>query len=539
MEYERIGKVKAETISPSKLRMKLIGHHHHRKKDGSNSNSTRTSPSRLEDAEFVKNSLLASESHNLEVTYQSSEVLSIKPTSNGVPVDRTSCQPKETMPRENHGMRKMQHYKKVDSANSSSIHLVKTEDEENHGYDSNTSSSSFEFHRGEKPVFNPATRFLLRPIPSKWNDAEKWIMNKQNLHSSYQKRNVLHSQANRVSTRSMMRVAPESSYFDHKLTISNVTETARVDFCQPTSHAGFEKSSFIPPVAHSFSGLSRGRIPVVESFHQSKDLKEVNELDSSCSRSTDDQTAIPGMRSVAMRDLGTEMTPITSQVPSRTSTPAGSATPLRTPTSSMPSTPMRDAPNATPLDIISVEDSQFPVENTKKQSSKEEMKLKKRREIQALGIQLGLGKRNTVATTWAGKSEQRKKKSYSKDFKYAEEHEKIEFEKRATLWEQAEKSRHIARYKHEKIKIQAWESQQKAKLEAELRRIEAKVEQVKAQAQAKTVKKIAMVRQRSAEKHADAEARRNQEARRTTAKAEYIRHTGRVPSSNYICCGWL
>lgn len=33
----------------------------HRKKDGSNSNSSRTSPSRIEDAEFV-NSLLASKS---------------------------------------------------------------------------------------------------------------------------------------------------------------------------------------------------------------------------------------------------------------------------------------------------------------------------------------------------------------------------------------------------------------------------------------------------------------------------------------------
>lgn len=45
-------------ISPSKLRMKLIGPHHNRKKDGSNSNSARTSPSRLDDSEFVRNSLL-------------------------------------------------------------------------------------------------------------------------------------------------------------------------------------------------------------------------------------------------------------------------------------------------------------------------------------------------------------------------------------------------------------------------------------------------------------------------------------------------
>jgi hypothetical protein len=53
------------------------------------------------------------------------------------------------------------------------------------------------------------------------------------------------------------------------------------------------------------------------------------------------------------------------------------------------------------------------------------------------------------------------------------------------------------------------------------------------------VKKIAMTRQRSEEKWAAAEARKNQNAERTAAQAEYIRQTGRMPSSNYICCGWF
>lgn len=40
--------------------MKLMGPHHHKKKDGSNCNSSRTSPSKLEDIEFARNSLLLS-----------------------------------------------------------------------------------------------------------------------------------------------------------------------------------------------------------------------------------------------------------------------------------------------------------------------------------------------------------------------------------------------------------------------------------------------------------------------------------------------
>ncbi|RZC12427.1 microtubule-associated protein futsch-like isoform X2 [Glycine soja] len=497
MEYERIEKVQAGIISPSKLRMKLLGPHHHRKKDGSNSNSSRTSPSRIEDAEFV-NSLLDSKNDNLddEVTSPSLDALSLKPSSNAL-LDRKqngqiSYGPKETMPKENGdmGRAKTHHFPKVDTGSSSAIHAVRAIEDENLDYDSNASSSSFEFDKGERPGNNPATRSLFRPIPSKWNDAEKWIMNRQNIQANHSKKKTAHNQANRMPT-NMGRVAPES-------------------------------------------GQAHGRNPVVESLPQSKDLKEVNELGLSCSRSTDDQSVTPGIRSVAMRDMGTEMTPVPSQEPSRTATPVGSATPLRSPVSSMPSTPRRGAPAPTPLDNTTDEDSQFPVENGKRNLSEEEMKIKTRREIAALGVQLG--KMNIAA--WASKDEQEKNKSSPQEANVNEQ-ERIEFEKRAALWEEAEKSKHTARFKREEIKIQAWESQQKAKLEAEMRRIEAKVEQMRAQTHAKMVKKIAMARQRSEEKRAAAEARKNREAERTAAQTEYIRQTGRLPSSNYICCGWL
>lgn len=62
---------------------------------------------------------------------------------------------------------------------------------------------------------------------------------------------------------------------------------------------------------------------------------------------------------------------------------------------------------------------------------------------------------------------------------------------------------------------------------------------MKARAQAKMVKKIALARQRSEEKRAAAEARRNRDAERTAEQADYIRQTGRMPSSNHICCGWF
>ncbi|XP_015583181.1 uncharacterized protein LOC8276587 isoform X2 [Ricinus communis] len=532
MEYERIHKVQTGMISPTKLRMKLLGPHHNRKKDGSNCNSSRTSPSRLEDTEFVKNSLLASndeEAPSLDLSVPDGAV--VDPSQ----VDQTSSQLKDTLSKENGNMGrfKMQQFTKGESANSSAVHPMRSLEDDNLDYDSNASSSSFEFHK-ERAAHNQFTRSFSRPMPSKWNDAEKWIMNRQNMRPNFSKKNAVYNQANRMPGTNMVRVAPESVNHDLKLSLSRVVDTKRVDFCQPASQMALEKFSFISPGTPSVSGQAYGGNVLIDQCTQSKDLREVDQRELAITRSSVEDTAVlPVIRSVCMRDMGTEMTPIASQEPSRTGTPVGSTTPhdLRSPTSSIPSTPRRGAPAPTPMEHGTDEDAESTCENGKKELTEQEFKLKTRREIVALGVQLG--KMNIAA--WASKEDQDKNTS-SVD---AEELERIEFEKRAAAWEEAEKSKHTARYKREEIKIQAWESQQKAKLEAEMRRIEARVEQMRAQAQAKMVKKIAMARQKSEEKRATAEARKNRDAERTAAQAEYIRQTGRMPSSHYICCGWL
>lgn len=141
-----------------------------------------------------------------------------------------------------------------------------------------------------------------------------------------------------------------------------------------------------------------------------------------------------------MRDMGTEMTPVTSQEPSRTATPIESSTPLRSPISSIPSTPRRGAPASTPMDHTTDEESQHANRN-RKELSEEETKLKTRREIVALGVQLG--KMNIAA--WASKAEQEKERS-SPETNDAAQLERAEFEKRAASWEEAEKSKHLARF---------------------------------------------------------------------------------------------
>ncbi|KAL2474978.1 Remorin family protein [Abeliophyllum distichum] len=502
MEYERVHKVQTGIISPSKLRMKLMGPHHQRKKDGSKSDSSRTSPSRLEDSEFVKNRLLATGSGDFVEGASGLEVPPIKYSSSVLAAsqgDGNLSLPKGLLLKENEdvGSVKMQLVSMGDGSNFSSVQHMRTYEDDILDYDS---TSSFEFHKGERSLHHPANRSFSRPLPSKWNDAEKWIMNRQNTQSNNSKKTNIHNQVNRVTATNMVRVSPESTGSENKSSVK------QVDFCQPASQTGAWKSAFASQGAQPISGQGNGANALIDLCPESKDLMEVESMDSSCPKTmTEDTTGVPAPRSVSMRDMGTEMTPIPSQEPSRSATPVGATTPFRSPTSSIPSTPRRGEPAPSPIEHSIDNALQLSTKKGKTELSDQEQKLKTRREIVALGVQLG--KMNIAA--WA------------------------------TAWEEAEKSKHASRFKREEIKIQAWESQQKAKLEAEMRKIEVQIEQMRAQAQAKMTKKIAMARQKSEKMRAAAEARKNCQAKKTAASAEYIRQTGRTPSFPFTCCGWL
>lgn len=142
-------------------------------------------------------------------------------------------------------------------------------------------------------------------------------------------------------------------------------------------------------------------------------------------------------RSVSMRDMGTEMTPIASQEPSRTGTPVRATTPMRSPTSSQPSTPRRASQNLSPNDRPN-----NLLDTVKKEMSEKELQMKTRREIMLLGTQLG--KMNIAA--WASKEEEDNDASTSLKNLGEEQPAKSLIETRAAAWEEAEKAKCMARY---------------------------------------------------------------------------------------------
>ncbi|XP_024988287.1 uncharacterized protein LOC112523079 [Cynara cardunculus var. scolymus] len=390
------------------------------------------------------------------------------------------------------------------------------------------SASPFEFQKAERASHRKPMAPFSKPAPSKWDDAQKWIASPTSNRPKNEQSLKKNSHGGHGNRQPITKVVVEVP--DQRLAIYEEPDTKQIDL----SH--FEENE------GQYVGWGSDPIPSTMTDSYSKSVMMIEDCvgDSAINLSRHDSslsiqnaTFVPppsAARSVSMRDMGTEMTPIASQEPSRTGTPVRATTPSRSPSSSRPATPERTAPisSTTRPPNLRLESG------SSKELSEKELQLKTRREIQALGTQLG--KMNIAA--WASKEDEDKIASSSMKTLGAEKQAKSAIEMRAAAWEDAEKAKYMARFKREEVKIEAWENHQKAKTEAEMRRIEVEVERMRGGAHDRLMNKLAAARHKAEEKRAAAEAKRNRQAAKAEEQAEYIRKTGRIPSSFtcYRCC---
>ncbi|KAF2935905.1 hypothetical protein DAI22_04g265100 [Oryza sativa Japonica Group] len=525
MEYERIHKVQAGALSPTKLRMKLLGTHN-RVRVISNS-SSRTSPSKNTEPSQAQNRLLVCDvleeavSGSSDGSKCSSAINKTEALEKDPPLDINKV---EDMTKSS--------VQQPASSNSSMIHPVRTIEEESNDCDSgidNASTSSFEFHGGEKTAAqNPTSGYFSRQTSSKWNDAEKWIVNKQNVQQNISKGAPQNQSAQQMNS------AAGRGFIVPKISNRNIIPRPMQNMKRPSpassaSRSILERLSFgsHQPKLVRHADVCTVNNAGVTSEYQTKATDNGSSIEI---RPYKDPKAIPAVHSVSVRDVGTEMTPIPSQDPSRTGTPLGSMTPTRSPNCSIPSTPVGGRSTASPGDDNTDDGPYFNRKGGTNEISDDEMRLKTRKEIAALGIQLG--KMNIA--TWASKEEL---ELVSASPSIADlERMKKEYAARAAAYEEAENFKHTARFKKEELRIEAWESLQKAKIESEMKRIEEHAEKLRSEAMAKMAEKLEMTRRLAEEKRASANARMNQQAAKAVHKAELIRQTGRVPGSCILCC---
>ncbi|PON64795.1 Remorin, C-terminal [Parasponia andersonii] len=356
---------------------------------------------------------------------------------------------------------------------------------------SSSSGLSFEFHKGNNGANRTSHRnhhhhhrtALGKSTPSKWDDAQKWLVG---LSRGGEK--------NQSS-----KTKPRNSNADDLRLISPVPQKELENSSSEDEDEGEQEVGI-----GCSSSVKMAQQYDVETKKVDGNYESVWRINKPVENST---TVV---RSICVRDMGTEMTPIASQEPSRTATPLRATTPVaRSPISSGSSTPAR-CQHRMPANIEG--------QHTCPQSSD------------------GRGEANPSGR---GSGSTRRYIEESNDCKNKPDQNQNSdqdgtlnpLETQAVAWDEAERAKYMARYKHEEVKIQAWENHEKRKAEMEMRKMEVKAERIKARAQERLANKLASTRRIAEEKRANAEAKLNEKAVRTSERADYIRRTGHLPSS--------
>ncbi|RDX90201.1 Remorin 4.1, partial [Mucuna pruriens] len=328
----------------------------------------------------------------------------------------------------------------------------------------NSSAMYSEFHKGKDAtrVSHSHHRTTMgKPTPSKWDDAQKWLVGLskggEKSHSKSKPRN---------SNADDLRLIAPVPQKDHDYSSSEKEEEEN-DSCHDFM------TSTATSIAAQYEAETK-RVECDESIWRSSNNNR------SCSENTIQ------VQPICFRDMGTEMTPIASQEPSRTGTPIRATTPAtRSPIHSGTSTPMRGQNG-----LLQVAESDHGTTNQ-------------------------CGERSTSP---CNRIEDQARKLSS-------------LESRAMAWDEAERAKYMARFKREEVKIQAWENHQIRKAEMEMKKMEVKAERMKALAQERFANKLAATKRIGEEKRANAQIKMNDKALRTTERVEYIKRTGHVPSS--------
>lgn len=324
----------------------------------------------------------------------------------------------------------------------------------NYGQQQEVVGGNFEFHGMNRASTHHRTAASGKPTPSKWDDAQKWLVN-----------------LSRGGEKHQSKATPRNSNADDLRLIAPV------------------------PKKEDYSSGDEGDSSMIQFQVETKKV----DCDESIWRINMNNSASV-VRSVCVRDMGTEMTPIASQEPSRTATPIRATTPaVRSPISSGSSTPIRGQ-NRT------IENGQIVANISQNRGNAGTTRVLHDAE-------------ETIDNELAAKKE-------------TDHPNKLNpLEARAMAWDEAERAKYMARYKREEVKIQAWENHEKRKAEMEMKRMEVKAERIKARAEEKYKNKLAAARRIAEEKRGNAEAELNEKAVKTSEKADYIRRTGHRPSS--------
>ncbi|XP_039041141.1 uncharacterized protein LOC120179678 [Hibiscus syriacus] len=359
-----------------------------------------------------------------------------------------------------------------------------------------------------RPVFRFSGGGGRKSFPSKWDDAEKWIIS---CHDS-----PTHpirpppAQSSKVAKQGD-NFKQQGEFFSEKsrVTEENVSKVVP-SFKESVSlgHHGsidvFLKDKFTDEIE-----------PILPDFRCSEPSKEGFLFQNSASATMKD-AGMEVFHEVNHKDVGNEMTPLGSSMTSRCHTPCKSSSPARNNTPANRSGPLNSADSNSSNSTIDISQLQ---------------------ECHLAKLQLG-SQYDSITSNWSSREEEEEDVSKSlRHFETGRACRRSVSDWRTSTWEEEERTKCCMRYQREEAKIQAWVSLQSAKAEAQSRKLEVKIQKMRSKLEEKLMKRMTIVHRKVEEWRASAQQQHPEQMQKSN-NAPMI-NRGNSNFSGNISCGCL
>ncbi|KAL6654708.1 hypothetical protein ACP70R_008173 [Stipagrostis hirtigluma subsp. patula] len=338
-----------------------------------------------------------------------------------------------------------------------------------------------------------------RSVPSKWEDAEKWLRQSSGDHHGG------NGKAAAFFRQRSAGLGPRSGGEEKR---APVTTRRSVDAVADASALAL----YAPPA----------EVLLKDKFTDNEEpSKETFVFRSSYCEPAPAKGAAVAADADHRRDIGTEMTPLGSSTTSRCHTPIKSTSPARHNTPANRSGPL--VPYAGGLDISELADCHL--------------------------AKLDLGARfDAMLVNWSSKEEE--EEEVSRSLRHFEATAGAAAgggppcDKRGgggdCRWEDDDRAKSCIRYQREEAKIQAWVNLESAKAEAQSRKLEVKIQKMRSNLEEKLMRRMTSVHRRAEEWRATAQAQHLQQLRRAAENVRRLKatsHHRHLPGSDAAACG--
>ncbi|PQP97845.1 uncharacterized protein Pyn_00368 [Prunus yedoensis var. nudiflora] len=367
-----------------------------------------------------------------------------------------------------------------------------------------------------RPVFSFSVgNFARKSFPSKWDDAEKWLISTSCHDSPAHTIKPSADSTKIVNANQGDNFKQQMEVFAEKTRVAEEKVSKTVSSFQRCASLNNHNSG------KAFNGVSTSTDVLLKDkfvddiepvLPNSRYLEPTKEgflfKNSACETMKDAGTE--EVHHLQHRDVGTEMTPLGSSTTSRCHTPFKCSSPARHNTPANRSGPLALGYSSSTNNTIDIAQLQ-----------------------ECLGTQY-----DSTASNWNSREEEEVEISKSlRHFETSHPCRESISESRAAAWEEDENNKCCLRYQREEAKIQAWVNLQSAKAEAQSRKLEVKIQKMRSNLEEKLMKRMTIVHRKAEEWRTTARQQHSEQINKATNNAQKMINRHNPHFSGHISCG--